>query len=152
MADIKLDHVTSPEGDNYYDITFTDGNFTLTYGLLTAFLMSIFCEQRDNSIEVPQNRGGWAGNELQPIAGFQQGSLIWTLYQSIADEDAATKAQQFIENGLQWLIDDLIAKDVQAEVSVVANNKLQAKITVIQNDDTEFVNFYDLWLNTINNN
>lgn len=152
MADIKLDQVTSPNGDNYYDITFTDGDFTMTYGLETAFLMSIFCEQRDDSIEVPANRGGWAGNELQPIQGFEQGSLLWTLYQSPATEDAATQAQNYLEDSFQWLIDDLIAQEVQVETIIVANYKLQGKISVIANDDTEFVNFYDLWYNTINNN
>lgn len=152
MADLKLDQISSPQGDNYYDITFTDGDFTMTQGLETSFLMSIFCEQRDDSIEFPSSRGGWAGNELQPIQGFQQGSLLWTLYQSPATEDAATQAQNFLEDSFQWYIDDLIAKEVEIETIIVANYKLQGKISITANDDTEFVNFYDLWYNTMNNN
>lgn len=152
MADIELQHVTSPAGENYYDISFTNGDFTLTRGLITAFMMSIFCEVRDDSIEVPQQRGGWAGNQLQPLEGYEQGSLIWTLYQSNSAADIATQAQQFIEDGLQWLIDDGIAKDIEVETNIVASNKLVAKITAIRNDDTQDVTFFDLWLNTVNNN
>lgn len=152
MADIKLTQVNTPQGDNYYDISFTDGDFTLTEGLITALMMSIFCEQRDEAIEVPQNRGGWAGNQLQSITGFQQGSLIWTLYQSPTLPDIATQAQQYIEDGLAWLIENQIARDLQVEVNLIANYKLQAKITITQNDNTQFVDFYDLWINTIINN
>lgn len=152
MTDIKLTQINTPQGENYYDITFTDGDFTLTEGLITALMMSIFCEQRDEALEVPQMRGGWAGNQFQSIEGFQQGSLIWTLYQSTANEDATTQAQQFIEDGMAWLIEDGILKDVESEVNVVANYKLQAKITITRNDDTQSVLFYDLWINTIVNN
>lgn len=152
MADIKLDHVKTLQGENYYDITFTDGDFTLTRGLITAFMMSVFCEVRDDSIEVPQQRGGWAGNQLQPIEGYQQGSLIWTLYQSNTASDVSTQAQQFISDGLQWLIDDGIAKDIEVETNIVANDKMEVKITATRNDDTQDVAFFDLWLNTVNNN
>ena len=152
LGDIKLNKITSRQGDNYWDISFTDGDFTMTKGLETSFLMSVFCEQRDEFLEDPSSRGGWAGNELQPIQGFQQGSLLWTLYQSPALEDAATEAQNILEDSFQWYIDDLIAKEVQVETIIVENYKLQGKISVIANDDTEFVNYYDLWYNTINNN
>lgn len=152
MSDVKLTQINTPQGENYYDISFTDGDFTLTEGLITTLMMSIFCEQRDDSIEVPQMRGGWAGNQFQSIQGFQQGSLIWTLYQSIADETAATQAQQYIEDSLNWLIEDGILRDVEVAVFVVANYKLQTKISITRNDDTESVLFYDLWINTIINN
>lgn len=152
MADIKLDHITSTAGENYYDISFTDGDFTLTQGLETALFMSVLCEVRDDSIEVPQMRGGWAGNQLQPIVGYEQGSLLWTLYQSSAKSDNTTKAQQYIEDGLQWLIDDGIAKDIEVETNIVANDNLIVKITATRNDNTQDVSFFNLWLNTINGN
>jgi len=150
--DIKLTEINTPQGDNYYDITFTNGDFTLTEGLVTALMMSIFCEQRDEGIEVPQQRGGWAGNQFQSIEGFQQGSLIWTLYQSPSLPDVATQAQQFIENAFNWLIEDGIAKVVQVEVNIIANYKFRASINITRNDDTQTALFYDLWINTIINN
>ena len=152
MTDVKITQINTPQGDNYYDINFVNGDFELTEGLSTALMMSIFCEQRDDAIEVPQMRGGWAGNQFQAIDGFQQGSLIWTLYQSPTTEDVATQAQQFIEDGLAWLVEDGIAQDIQVEVNVIASYKLQAIINITRNDDTDTALFYDLWVNTLINN
>ncbi len=151
MADILLTEVNAGTSESYSDISFTNGDFTLTRGLVTAMMMSIFCEVRDDSIDIPQKRGGWAGNQLQPVEGYEQGSLIWTKYQSAATEEIANECQQYIEDGFNWMIQDGIAKDVDVETNIVANNKLSVKISITRNDDTQDVSFYDLWLATINN-
>jgi hypothetical protein len=146
-TDIKL---IFNEDQQYYDIDFKNGDFLLTQGLETAILMSIYCQQRDDSIEVSSSRGGWAGNELQSVAGFQQGSKLWTLYQSAATEDVANLAQNFIEDALQWLIDDGIAEEISVVTSVIDNSKLQAEVTITRNSNIETFKFEDLFKNTIN--
>ena len=147
LKDIKL----RQDSDGIYDIHFENGDFALTSGLETSMILSIHCERRDESIEDSLSRRGWAGNQLQEIDGFEQGSLVWTLYQARADEDSVTNAQDFLQDAFQWYIDDNIAKDVEVEVSL-DNEEIIAKIILTRNDNTQEVRYYDLWINTINNN
>lgn len=147
MTDIKLNHITTQGGDNYFDISFTDGDFTLERGLQTAMQMSIFCEQRIEDDQVPPSqRGGWVGNILQPIQGYQQGSLVWTKYQSNMNPQLKSVLEGYLDDAFSWMIDDGIAKDVASEVNLLANYKIQAKITITQNDVTQIPpQYYDLW-------
>lgn len=131
-----------------YDISFTDGDFTLDAGLETSMMITCYCQKRDESIEDPRSRGGWAGNQLNQN-GFEQGSLAWTLFQARADEDSKILAQNYLEDAFQWYLDQGIAKELDVEV-ILDNEKMTAKITLTRNDDTQFVQYYDLWVETVN--
>ena len=142
IKDLKL--------DKNFDISFENGDFALTGGLETSFMMTIYCQKREDSIEDPRSRGGWIGNELNED-GFEQGSLVWTLYQEKLDDDTVNICQNYLENAFQWYIDRGIAKEIDIVVKKnIYLQKLSATITAIRNDNTEFVEYYDLWINTIN--
>ena len=142
IKDLKL--------DKNFDISFENGDFALTGGLETSFMMTIYCQKREDSIEDPRSRGGWIGNELNED-GFEQGSLVWTLYQEKLDDDTVNICQNYLENAFQWYIDRGIAKEIDIVVKKnIDLQKLSATITAIRNDNTEFVEYYDLWINTIN--
>jgi phage gp46-like protein len=146
IKDLKLDK----NSDGIFDISFENGDFALTGGLETSFMMTIYCQKREDSIEDPRSRGGWIGNELNED-GFEQGSLVWTLYQEKLDDDTVNICQNYLEDAFQWYIDKGIAKEIDIVVEKdVDLQKLNAKITAIRNDNTEFVQSYDLWINTIN--
>jgi phage gp46-like protein len=147
MADIKIEQINNGNGDKYFDFTLTDGDFTLDYGLNAAMAMSIFCEQRiDDETVPPIQRGGWVGNELQPIEGYEQGSLVWTKYQSNTNAEGLIEALEgYLDDGFAWMLEDGIAKDVESNVNLLANNKIAATITVTQNDNTQTATSYDLW-------
>lgn len=147
IKDLKL---TKDDNGNY-DISFTNGDFTLTEGLETSFLMTIYCQKRDETIEDPRSRGGWIGNELNDD-GFEQGSLVWTLYQSALDNDAVNICQNLLEDAFEWYIQKSIAKEINIDVEKTLDKEgLTATITAVRNDNTEFVQYYDLWINTVNN-
>lgn len=146
IKDLKL---TKDDNGNY-DISFTNGDFTLTEGLETSFLMTIFCQKRDETIEDPRSRGGWIGNELND--NFEQGSLVWTLYQSNLTDDTINICQNLLEDAFNWYIEKGIAKEITIDVEKTLDKEgLTATITAVRNDNTEFVQYYDLWINTINN-
>jgi phage gp46-like protein len=147
MTDIRLNHITTQGGDNYYDISFTDGDFTLERGLQTAIQMSVFCEQRiDDEHVPPTQRGGWVGNILQPVKGYEQGSLIWTKYQSNMNPELKSVLEGYLLNAFTWMIEDGIAQDVEAEVNLLANYKIQGIITITKNDGTQIPpQYFDLW-------
>jgi len=147
IKDLKL---TKDDNGNY-DISFTNGDFTLTEGLETSFLMTIFCQKRDETIEDPRSRGGWIGNELNDD-GFEQGSLVWTVYQSALDNEVNNLLENILEEGFEHYITKGIAKEINIEVyKIVDKEALGIKIVAIRNDNTEFVQYYDLWINTVNN-
>lgn len=146
IKDLKL----TKNSDGIFDISFENGDFALTGGLETSFMMTIYCQKREDSIEDPSSRGGWIGNELNED-GFEQGSLVWTLFQEKLDDDIVNICQNYLEDAFQWYIDKGIAKEIDIVVEKdIDLEKLNAKITVIRNDNTEFVQYYDLWINTIN--
>lgn len=146
IKDLKLHQDTNGN----WDISFTNGDFTLTEGLETSFLMTIFCQKRDDTIEDPRSRGGWIGNELGE--NFEQGSLVWTLYQSKLDQETINICQNLLEDAFEWYIEKGIAKEVNIDVEKTIDKEgLTATITCVRNDNTEFVQYYDLWTNTINN-
>ena len=146
IKDLKL---TKDDNGNY-DISFTNGDFTLTEGLETSFLMTIFCQKRDDTIEDPRSRGGWIGNELND--NFEQGSLVWTLYQSNLTDDTINICQNLLEDAFNWYIEKGTAKEITIDVEKTLDKEgLTATITSVRNDNTEFVQYYDLWINTVNN-
>lgn len=146
IKDLKL----YKNSDGIFDISFENGDFALTGGLETSFMMTIYCQKREDSIEDPRSRGGWIGNELNED-GFEQGSLVWTLYQEKLDDDTVNICQNYLEDAFQWYIDRGIAKEIDITVEKdIDLEKLSATITTIRNDNTEFVQYYDLWINTIN--
>lgn len=143
IKDIKL----TKSSDGIYDISFTNGDFTLDSGLETSMMITCYCQKRDDTIEDPSSRGGWAGNQLNEN-GFEQGSLVWTLFQARADEDTVLLAQNYLEEAFQWYLDQGIAKELNVEI-FLDKEKLLATITLTRNDDTQFVQYYDLWLETV---
>jgi len=147
IKDLKLHQ----DANRNWDISFANGDFALTEGLETSFLITIFCQKRDDTIEDPRSRGGWIGNELNND-GFEQGSLLWTLYQSNLDQDNINICENLLEDAFNWYIEKGIAKEININVQKTLDKEgLTATITAIRNDNTEFVQYYDLWINTINN-
>jgi len=147
IKDLKLHQ----DANGNWDISFVNGDFALTESLETSFLITIFCQKRDDTIEDPRSRGGWIGNELNND-GFEQGSLLWTLYQSNLDQDNINICENLLEDAFNWYIEKGIAKEININVQKTLDKEgLTATITAIRNDNTEFVQYYDLWINTINN-
>lgn len=124
------------------------GDFFLTDGFDTAMTMSIFCERRADTSEVPtaELRRGWLGNEVGP-EGFEIGSKLWLLYQARKLQATLNKATDYAKAGVQWFIDDnhVISIDVSA-INTPNGTKLDIKYNR-SNSATETRSF-ELWENT----
>ena len=117
MADLKIRWDTSLiEGD----FIFTDNDFETDEGLATAVLISWFTDQRasvddllPNGFEEFTDRRGWWGDLEDPIVQDDQiGSLLWLLSRSKTTTENLTKAIEYGDASLQWLIEDRIAKEI----------------------------------------
>jgi len=143
--------VTLNQTKGYYDFDWTpEGDISTAQALDTVILMCIFEEFRATPAEVPANelRRGWIGNETTP--GFQQGSKAWMFEQERALGSVLADLGPVIRNGLQPLLDDGIAEDVQVETPFLRNGKVCVYINLFRDGSPVDRRFFELWNNTGN--
>lgn len=133
----------------YLDISFTDGDLTLTHGFETALLMSILCEARAAASEVPtvERRRGWWGNYVSSFQGYEQGSKFWLLYQAKRTNDTLNLAKTYVSNGLQWFLTDKYADDISIDTSF-DNIGLKIDTTLYRSKNKIANASYRIWDNT----
>jgi phage gp46-like protein len=147
--DLKL----TKDSDGIYDINIADnGDFELVDDFSTAIDMSILTDKRadDSQQQIPKYRRGWWGNIANNVQGYEIGSLLWLLNQTRLTEDIKNDAKDFALDSLQWFLDEVYLKDIQAEVTRTARNELTLAITLVRYDNQIDKRFYNLWEN-INN-
>ena len=139
--------------NQYYDLSFTNGDFTKMAGLDTAVLISLTAERRalESEVKEPRKRRGWVGNLINGFDAFEYGSKLWFLEQARATSENANKAITWTQNALQWFIDDGIADSIV--VTTEYNELLQLIINIqfVRNNNIIFSRSYNLWENTFVN-
>lgn len=114
MSDIRLilnEH-------NVFDLAIEKGDLAGDEGLETAVLISLFTNARVETENLPPfttNRMGWWGDTTSDVPGDKIGSRLWTLIRSKRTIDVLRKAEDYVREALQWLIDDGVAERVTAE-------------------------------------
>jgi phage gp46-like protein len=105
---MKVDIALRLVDKKYYDISFTKGDFTLTNGLDTALLMSVFGEKRADVSEVPtpELQRGWWGNLFNDVLNYEYGSKLWLLDQARATQEKINDGVAYLQEGLNWLKED----------------------------------------------
>ncbi|MGD8499277.1 MAG: phage GP46 family protein, partial [Phycisphaerales bacterium] len=128
IIDVKL--IEDDEG--VFDIALDEnGDLLADYGFETTLRLSAFGRRRATEGEVPEPRyrGGWIGNLLSDIPGFEEGSKLWLLKQARLTTETANAAKSYLEEALEWLVEDGLARSV--EISTEASNgTLTALITI----------------------
>jgi phage gp46-like protein len=143
--DIKLEK----DSDDIYDISFTNGDFTLVQGFETALQMSIYCERRasESEVPVPKYRRGWWGNITSDIPDFEIGSKLWLLYQSRKTNTTLNFAKTYAYDGLSWLIEDNFLDKIDVNASFI-NNGLTVNVSLLRSNNVVLTESYELWTNT----
>ena len=128
MSDLAL----KKQENGRYDLDFSRGDLVLTDTLENAVLLSLVCWSRDESIRDAANLnpdiGGWWGNSLEDV---EIGSQLWKLFKNKLNEPTATNAVSEAKKALKWMVDDGVAKDVDAE-AVIDGKLLVLKIYVVR--------------------
>lgn len=146
--DIKL----TQDSNGVFDINFSNGDIETTDGLDSAFYMSVFYKQRadENQIQVPEYRQGHQNDIFNDDINYQIGSFFW-LYsdQSRLDERILSLVEDTVRNdGLQWLIDDSIVKDIQVTATQQGNGYILSANFEAPSEDNS--SYYDTFINTFN--
>ncbi|UCF50246.1 MAG: phage GP46 family protein [Thermoplasmatales archaeon] len=147
---MSLDIALEKNSSGYYDIDFNSkGDFVLTDGLDTAIRMSVLCEKRADESEVikPEYRRGDWSNELNEVDGYEVGSKFWLLDSARTNEESINIGVDAINDGLQWMIDDLLIKSVEA-VGNLTSRGVTFTVEVDQIDDRVNTFLFDAFEST----
>lgn len=139
------------------DFLYSEGDLTGDSGLETAIIISIFSDRRaeiGDELPDPQNpdRRGWWGDltlDSTDVAADKIGSRLWLLERSKTTPETLARAKQYIEESLQWLIDDGVAAKVEVNVErqgLVGSDVLAFSVAIQKSDgEVEAFNFSEQW-------
>jgi phage gp46-like protein len=133
----------------YYDFAWTaDGDISTDQTLDTYILMCIFEEVRATPAEIPPShaRRGWLMNESTP--GFEQGSKAWQFEQERITGTVLAELGVVISNGLQTMVEQGIAVNVEVETPFLKNGNVCVYINLTRDGSKVDRRFYELWDNT----
>lgn len=146
-----VDIAVKPDHDGIYDISFDEnGDFVLDQSYETAIRMSLWVDSRADESEVKQQdlRRGWWGNlELFDVP-HEIGSKLWLLQQERNTIRTRNRAQDYVKQCLQWLIDDEHAKNIDVVATSDSMYDLILTITILYSANLLETFRFSLWENT----
>lgn len=93
--------------------------------LETSILLSIFSDARASAEEIPEGESGargWWGDQIAEVEGDEWGSKLWTLDRSVITNETLAKAEMFITESLQWMIQDAVASSISVALESSETN------------------------------
>lgn len=139
-----------PDITTIWDVQNNRGDWQLAGGqlsagddLVTSVLNLLFTDRQANPDDVlpdgtTDRRGWWADPTL--------GSRLWLLDRAKQTQDTLNRAQLYITEALQPLIDQGIAARIDVATSWARAEFLQANVTIYRADGTKVaLNFPNLW-------
>lgn len=127
------------------DFNYLNGDLSLEQGIKSAVYISLFTDARvDDDIKLPDplstDRRGWWGDLIPDVEGDMIGSLLWLEERAKTEHGILPKIKQYVEDSLQWFIDDGVATDVGVVVErhgIVGNDRMAINVKVIMVDGHE---------------
>ena len=117
--------------------------------LVRAVIISLFTWRRANPDDVlPGNeRMGWWGDSFPAVPNDRIGSRLWLLSRAKITSETVTRAKEYAEEALRWLIDDGIAARVDVEAARIDTFTLGLACRFYKLDGTLLadVRFSDVW-------
>jgi len=105
------------------------GNDLATAVLISLFTDRVATEDDPTPDGTGDPRGWWADDAERPI-----GSRLWLIERSKRTQETLTLAQSYIEEALQWLIDDGVVARFDIYLEWTQQNMLGAQITAHRTD------------------
>lgn len=113
MADIALRFEDFAGGD----LILEGQDLARDDGLESAVIVSLFTDRRATPEQIrigddPADLRGWWGDYRPSVDGDQTGSHLWLLRREKQTSEVLTRARQYAEQALAWMIDDKVAKSI----------------------------------------
>lgn len=123
------------------------GDLEREEGLETAVSMSIFTKRRVTEEELKENgfsdlseKGGWWADQYSDAEDDQIGSKLWLLTRAKTTEQTLVKAQEYVYDGLLWMIEDNVASEINVIVErlgQIGNDVLCINVEIRRDSDTQ---------------
>ena len=149
--DIRLIHSPTVAGEvGIFDIGYRLGDLDQRDELTTAIIMSLFCDRRANDDDpLPvdgESRRGWWGDDYFEVEGYKIGSRLWLLQREKQTDETLTRAKEYVNESIAWMIEDGIAEKVVPTVEWVAMGVLGIQLEVYRPNGDQVLCRYDyLW-------
>ena len=115
--------------------------------LETAVLISLFTDREagpdDVIVDGTDDPRGWWGDSGEDV---KIGSRLWLLARSKQENEVLAKAKEYIDEALQWLIDDGVVVRFEVTTEWASRGMLGAKIVAYQKDGSMLaMNYSWVW-------
>lgn len=143
--------LTFEPGTLVSDVLLSRGDLIAEKDLETAITISLFTDRRarvDDPLEANESRRGWWGDTYAEIEKDQIGSRLWLLRREKILDSVLTRAKQYAEEAVQWLIEDRVAQNIKVETEVVgprANGVLGIRLEVTRPNSIQTFKFQYAW-------
>lgn len=106
------------------DLSIIDLDLSSDRGLMTAVVLSLFTDRRaENDDESPSgkadDRRGWWADQFAEIEGDRFGSRLWLLDRSKNTNETLRRADEYIREALNWMLEDKVAASIDVQVEAV---------------------------------
>ena len=131
------------------DITQIGFELATDDSLETAVVVSLFTDRRANGDDVlPDPAGGlrgWWGDSFAAKYGDKIGSRLWLLSREKQLPAVVSRAREYAEEALRWLVEDGIAKRVTVTAEIVRQGVLGLRIVIDRPDSPATFAYQYLW-------
>lgn len=146
MSDIAIEYKSQIKE---YDISILNGDLKECDDLDSAVIISLFTWARAAASEVDENapRFGWFGDKIDADSTDSTGSKLYLLKRKKITNQTIMDAREYIEQALQWMIEDGVATEIKVEVERNASdvNRVDALVQIVRGDRSRTMKFNDLW-------
>jgi phage gp46-like protein len=119
------------------DCTLAGSDLQSGSDLATAILLSLFTDRRaepdDQLLDGSDDRRGWWGDTDDQHFG----SRLWLIERAKRTQETIQRAKGYIEEALQWLIDDGVVASFQIKVEWPAGSQLSSRVVAIKGDGSQ---------------
>lgn len=113
--------------------------------LTRAVVISLFTWRRaapDDNADVPM---GWWGDTWPAVQNDRYGSRLWLLQRSKLTNQTVNIARTYINEALQWMIDDGVVSRIELTIQRTGINELGNSLTLWRHGGPVVISFDDLW-------
>ncbi len=121
------------------DIALGDQDLVPDESIVSAVLVSLFCDADAEELQPGHRRGWWADeDDDRPV-----GSLLWRLDRAKAPAETRALAQDTAEASLRWLVDEGIAQGVTVTAAYDGPDRLILEIEIARGDSRRHQALWD---------
>ena len=113
--------------------------------LTRAVLISLFTWRRAQPDDNADQPNGWWGDTWPAVQNDRYGSRLWLLQRQKLTNQTALIARTYINEALQWMIDDGVVSKIDLLIQRTGINELGNSITLWRYNQPTTIYFDDLW-------